>query len=170
MSRNLKTIMIVLLVCILLLPFTACDDVYELYKGADKKVVNIELIYYDNPDARSNPKMKYPLDLDKLEILETLDTDNFEGFLNKLLDIWVHGAAGIKPRLFSHDGIGVAITYEDDSFTLITLTNINGIYCFFEGEYDKAGNPINNGREPGPGQSGLVRGFKSLINEFFDYR
>jgi hypothetical protein len=169
MSKVSKKLLWLLFLFFIIFSLIACDEGYGLYKREDKEVICIELVYYDNPDARSNPQKKYPLDLDKLEVLQTLDSDNFKGFLNKLEDIWVHGAAGHKPSFFSHDGLGVALTYEDDSFTLITLTNINGNYHFFTGKYDKAGNLIHSRGVPGF-LSGLVRGFKSLINEYFNYQ
>src|SRR5690554_3978574 len=138
LSKALSLIMLIF--CIVLL--TACDYTYYLYHNTDghiiflnKDVVSIELIRYENLMIQDNPLEKHELELDKLGILESLDSDIFESFVNELAKIG--GLSGKFEQVSnSPDGVGIRIIYDDDSFTLTTITVIDGRECIFLGEYD----------------------------------
>ena len=138
MRKLLKKMLVVSLSFGLVFILTSCDYGYCIYQEKDKPTKKVELINYDNPDARENPKTKYPLDLDKLEVIEELDSEKIESFLDGLAYSFVLNGRPIKV-LCSHDGIGVRITYEDDSFDIITLTTIEDKPIFFKGEYSADG-------------------------------
>jgi len=163
MKKQVKKMLIVFTVVSLLAALTACDWFYRVYIPVDKEVACIELIYYNNPDARNNPLVEYPLDLDRLEVLEDLISEKMENFLQELSKI---GYVGGKPELLlaSHDGIGVRITYEDGSFQITTLTEVNGEYCFFVGVYNDNGNVV---RTTNLLAFEFEQKFRDVVNEYF---
>lgn len=154
----------ILLLGSLMLLLIGCDYSYSLYRPKDKTVISIGLIYYDNPDARINPSEAYPFDQEKLEVIEILDTLEIESFIEKLLRIHSIGGKDI-PTLFSHDGTGIRIIYEDQSFEIITITIINEEGRFFSAEYDVYGNVIE--KIDIPGIPSLMDEFNDLIAEYF---
>ncbi len=164
-----KTLLLGLFIgCVVLL--TACDYSYYIYHNTDgneaflnKSVNSIELIKYESLTVQDDPLGKHELDLNKLEIIETLDNDNFESFVNELIKIG--GLSGkFKQVLKSPDGMGIRIIYDDGSFTLTTVTIINGKECIFLGEYDADGKIDMNF---GISWQEMIDDFKNLINEFF---
>ncbi|MCL2817832.1 MAG: hypothetical protein FWD39_05555 [Clostridiales bacterium] len=164
MSELKKGLLSVLLIgCIFSL--AACDFQYGLYHSRTKKeVISIELINYNSPDAKSNPKEEYPFDLEKLEVLETLSSDSFEGFLAELSEIGGL-AAKHKQVLNSPVGVGIKITYHDGSFAIITVTVVNEKEYVFRGEYD-ADSSIK--WYFGIPWQDMIDDFKTLVNKYFD--
>lgn len=159
----LKKLFILLLGCATL-TLMGCDYSFNIYRSKDKAVISIELIYYDNPDARENPSEAYLFDQDKLEVIEILDYSQIEHFMQKLSRI--HSIGGIDAEtLFSHDGKGIRIIYEDEYFEIITLTNINEEGRFFSAEYDNEGNQLYS--IDIPGIPILIDEFNNLIEEYF---
>jgi len=145
-------------------------------------VVGIELIYYDNPEARSNPSEAFPLDLDKIEILEALDSSMIEDFVDAF-DIGTIGGMD-RPTLFSHDGIGVRFTHKDGSFEIITITTVYedeqpfvkyyDRERFFMGLYDSVGNIIRTmdmaADMPMGDSTRLFDRFYELLDDYFTVR
>ena len=162
--KVVRKILPVLLVGLLMFSVVACDMLYELYIKPNKKIINIELIYYDNPSARSNPLESYPLDLDKLGILEEINSSDIGSFLNKLSEIGEHAGGKYRQVLYSHDGVGIRITYEDTSFTLMTLTIVDGQDCMFVAEYDSDRKQVEY-------KSviilSMIKDFNHLLSEYF---
>lgn len=160
--------LILLMFCIVLL--TACDYSYYLYHNTDgnevflnKDVTSIELIKYENLIVQDDPLAKHELDLNKLETLESLDSDNFESFINELATIG--GLSGkFEQVLKSPNGVGIRIIYDDGSFTLTTITVIDGRECIFLGEYNTDEKMVMNF---GISWQEMIDDFKVLINEYF---
>lgn len=169
MIKLRKIILIIFLVfCTLFL--SACDYSYYLYHNTDgneifleKEVIGIELIKYENLAVENDPLEEYEFDLNKLEVLENLNPDNIESFLNELIKIG--GLSGKSKQLLnSPNGMGIRIVYDDLSFTLITYTIINDKDCIFLGEYDKN---EEIGITFGIAWKEMIDDFKTLINKYF---
>jgi hypothetical protein len=173
MSKFAKNIFLTSLFVALTFSLFACSYLHFVYRKPDKEVASVQLVYYDNSNARNNPLEWQPLNLDKLEILETLNTNEIESFVDKLSRIQgVHGGM-YRQKLFSHDGIGVRITYEDGSFTVITLTLMDGDNnAFFIAEYDKDYNQVESRSVDATivYTERMAREFHELINEHFTWR
>jgi len=141
---------------------------------SDEVVVSVELIYYDNPEARINPSEASPLDLAKVEVLEVLDTSMIDSFV-EAFNIGTIGGLD-RPTLFSHDGIGVRFIHEDGSFEIITLTTVNERERFFMGLYESTGNVIRTRDMAGYISMGHSTGdrlfdrFNDLLDEYFTVR
>lgn len=166
MSKFNKALsLIMFMFCIFLL--TACDYEYYLYHDAirkDTEVDRIELINYNSPDAQENPLEIYQFDLERLEILEILNIDKIDSFLADIEEIG--GLSGkLKQVLKSPNGVGIRLTYQDNGFTIITVTNINGIDAIFSGHYDA---DTNIEGTFGISWSKMIDDFKVLINGYFD--
>ncbi|MCL2797597.1 MAG: hypothetical protein FWD58_06050 [Firmicutes bacterium] len=167
MLKLVKKTLVGLLCAFMLFAWTACDCAYSLYTRPDKEVTAIELIYYDDLDAKANPLVEYPLDVGKMMLLEELDPAEIESFLDKLCDIGEYAGPAYKQILFSHYGKGVRIIYEDASFTIITLNaEEKDSDCFYVADYDSDGNQtwsesviIGNNKNKGA--------FNNLISEYF---
>ncbi len=169
MRRLKKILLLSVLICCLTL-LTSCDYSYFLYNNTDgeelfleKKVTSIELINYENLKVQDNQSDECQLDLAKLEILETLDDDNYENFIKELAEIG--GFTGkLKQLLKSPEGIGIRIIYDDDSFTLITTTTVNDYDCIFLGEYNS---DEKLDMSFGISWIEMIDDFKVLINKYF---
>jgi len=149
---------------------------------SDEVVVSVELIYYNNPEARSNPDEASPLDLERLEVLEVLDSSMIESFV-EAFDFSTLGGLD-WPTLFSHDGIGVRIIHEDGSFEIVTLTTVDvdrqavrtfhDRERFFMGLYDSNGNVIRTRDMAATISMGdstrLYDRFNDLLDEYFAVR
>lgn len=170
MSKCIKKIVILTLVVPFVFSLSACDYSYYLYHNTDgnqtflnKDVTIIQLIKYENLSVQNDPLREYELDLNTLEILEPLIADNIESFVNELIKIG--GLSGkFKQVINSPNGIGIRIIYDDESFTLITTTVIDGRDCIFLGEYDA---DANRERYFGISWQEMIDDFKTLINEYF---
>jgi hypothetical protein len=167
MVKTVKRVLLMLVAFSLLLFLVACDYSYYLYRVPEgKEAISIELINYHNLEAKDNPMGYYPLDLGKIEILETLDFSMFDGFLGGLRSIIEPIAGKYTQSVFFHDGIGVKITYKDESFAVITLKSIDGKDYFYEGDYDSSLNTIQ--AKDIPAYPNMVEDFKVLINKYFE--
>lgn len=166
MSKYIKKFLIVALVIVSMIILSACDYEYRLYHEyirEETKVINIELINYNNALAQENPFEEYSFDLEKLEILETLDANSINEFLVEIEKI---GGLGGKPEnmLKSPLGSGIRIGYKDSGFTLITVTVINELNVIFVGHYDA---DANIERCYGISWQEMIDDFKSLVNDYF---
>ena len=163
MSKITKKIFYISLLCCIALILVSCVGSSSLTYWINKEVITVELINYDNPEAIGNPSEKYALDLKKIEVLETLSIAEFENF-SKEINIRVHMKMNRKQFLYSHNGIGLKFTYEDNSFQIITLTEIDDNNYFFVGSYDEIGIEIASKDVNMPYAS---EKFKEVINKYF---
>lgn len=168
LKLNKILILILLIGSVVLL--TSCDYTYYIYHNTngedlflDKEVTSIELIEYKNPMIEENPLKDFEFSSDKIEALETLEQENLIGFIEKISEIGGISSK-LKNLLSSPHGKGIRITYNDDSFTLITVTNINGSECIFLGEYSAES---KLGLQFGISWQDMIDEFKELINTYF---
>ena len=172
MRKNTKTILIIVLLCFTIFVMLGCDESYSVDRMSSEVVIGVELIYYDNPEARSNPSEAFPLDLERLEVMEVLDPSMIESFVDAF-DI--HTIGGLdRSSLSSHDGIGVRFVHEDGSFEIITLTTVDERKRFFMGLYDNAGNVIRTRNMAadismtwGSTEEKLFDRFNGLLDDYF---
>jgi hypothetical protein len=112
-----------------LIGLISCDYTYYLYRyGSEsvhrKEVLSIDFISYNDEKVEDHPLDEYKLNLNHLKILETLLSENCNSYVIELEQI---GGLGPKYKkvLNAPLGNGIRITYEDESFTLITVTTLN---------------------------------------------
>jgi len=107
---------------------------YDLHDREISEIVQISLVNYNNPVNEENQSDNEQYDVEKLIILETLNSEEYEDFLSELSDIG--GIAGTFPEMInSPNGMGILITYQDGGFILITVSNENDDDCIFWGSY-----------------------------------
>lgn len=166
---KLNKILFVLILMFCITSLVACDYEYSLYHSAihnETEVSNIELINYNNPEAKNNPLKVFPFDLEKLEVLEILHSNNIDKFLTDIEKI-----GGISSKLEhvlkSPTGSGIRITYQDNGFTIITVTNIGDVDAIFTGHYDSDANLEGSF---GISWQEMIDEFKELINTYFEIK
>lgn len=124
--------MFFLLTIILIILLSSCDYSYHLFYNDDKEVTLVELISYTCNDAVEHIEIG-EYNPNSFIILESLEEAQIEIFIEELSEI-----GGISSRykniVENPCGTGIEITYEDDSFTVITVyEDSDAIYL---GEYD----------------------------------
>ena len=174
MRKSINYILGIVLSCCIVVVLFGCDQEFRIHRMSDEVVIAVELIYYDNPEARKNPSEALSLDLERLEVLETLDSSEIESFTDAF-DLYTLGGLD-RQTLFSHDGIGVRFIHVDGSFEIITLTTVNGRKRFFMGLYESTGNVIRTidmAADISMGHSTgdrLFDRFNDLLDEYFTVR
>lgn len=132
-------IIILNLLIVNLLTLTGCDpsSYYYDYEDLNSNVVSIELINYENNEAKElfekRDKVK-PFDFSKLNVVKTLDSKKKSKFLLEFskiqfLLVWRH--------LDSPKGASIKINYKDGCFDVICY------YVEFSCQYDELGNVKN---------------------------
>lgn len=137
---------------------------YDLHDREISEIVQISLINYVNPLNEENPSENEQYDVEKMIILETLNSEEFGNFVSELSEIG--GIAGTFPEIVSSpNGKGILITYQDGSFILITVSQVNDDDCIFLGDYNS-----NNTIEYsfGISWSEMIADFKTLILSYFE--
>ena len=137
---------------------------YDLHDREISEIVQISLINYVNPLNEENPSENEQYDVEKMIILETLNSDEFGNFVSELSEMG--GIAGTFPEIVSSpNGKGILITYQDGSFILITVSQVNDDDCIFLGDYNS-----NNTIEYsfGISWSEMIADFKTLILSYFE--
>lgn len=167
-----KKLMLIVLISILSFSLVGCDYSYHFYNrdNREKGTILIELVNYNDPSIIENPLANHPLDLTKIEVLEILSNDQIDEFTEELY--YIEGLSG-KPRevINSHNGIGIRITHNDNSFRLITVTSLavandTGSNAVFIGDYDENGNILVD--PYGFSWPELIDEFKALLSKYFD--
>ena len=164
--KTSKLLVLLLIVCATFLLY-ACDYEYYLYHENIRKnteVVQIDLVKYTNPSYEENQSENTLFDVEKLEVLETLNSEDNLNFLSELSEIG--GLSGKFPETVnSPNGTGILITYQDGGFTLITVSKVYDIDCIFVGHYNE--NASIEGFY-GISWQDLINQFRALILEYFD--
>ena len=166
MNKIQKNLLCLIIVCSAFL-LTACDYEYYLYHDyirENTEVVQIDLVNYNNPIDTENSTDDTVYDVEKLVILETLNSNDYDSFLSELSEI-----GGISSKLEqtinSPNGTGILITYQDGGGTLITVSNINDNDCIFVGHYDASANIEGF---YGISWPMMINDFKAIILKYFD--
>lgn len=147
---------------------SSCDGIQGLHTDKDKQVVSIELIRYDNSLVIDNPLGSYMYDSNLVIIVEEIDQDIIETFIEALNEIGDPIAPLYKTYVDSHNGIGVRILYEDSSFTLMTLTEVSeSIYpeVIFVADYSSE---LDVTKSYNVFSDIIIKDFKELLNTYFD--
>ena len=145
----------------------AWDYEFFLYYLDDRDISEIEqisLVNYINPVNEENPSENAQYDVEKLIVLETLNSEDYENFLGELSEIG--GLAGRIPEVVSSpNGTGILVTYQNGGFTLITVSTVNDVDCIFVGRYTS-----NATIEEYFGISWpeMINDFEALIDKYFD--
>jgi hypothetical protein len=164
--ESMKKISIVMLICSLCFCLTACDPSrYRLnYEKLAASVIRVELINYDAPKAKiintfiSQRRVRV-FDFDKVEIIETLNEENLDGFLQDLSkagfwNIWGHSNSPV--------GVSIRIIYNDDYFDVFSYTIVDGTRFTFGHRFN------NNGKlTKYVGLFGARSDFVNVINSHF---
>lgn len=166
MNKTQKNLLFLIIVCSAFL-LTACDYEYYLYHDyirENTEVVQIDLVNYNNPIDTENSTENTVYDVEKLVILEILNSDEYENFLGELSEIGGLSSK-LEQTINSPNGTGILITYQDGGVTLITVSNINGNDCIFVGHYDASANLEGF---YGISWPMLIDDFKAILLKYFD--
>ena len=119
----MKKISAIVLVIVLLLTLAACDpgEFHFEYDELKENVTRVELIYYNNPDAKElfDEKRNHvlPFDFSKMEVVKTLPESKLDDFLHDLSEyvfytVWDH--------LDSPQGYSVRVVYSNGDFEILS--------------------------------------------------
>gem|GEM_PF-2157339 len=130
-SVKILTISLVLLCSAILSCLTGCDPSHytQNYEDLLSSVTGVELIRYDAPNAEyintfiSQRKVR-AFDFSKAEIIEVLDTENLDDFLQdwadvRLWNIWGHSNSPV--------GISLRILHDNGDFDVFSCTVEDGV-------------------------------------------
>ena len=116
------------------------------YEELKEQVVSIELINYDNNEARRVKDIDsiLPFDFDKMEVVETLDESRFEDFIDDFDHVTLRDfERRSRPKYDDAPaGIGLKLTYECGDFIIMTSfisDREQGEYSDFIVRFDKEG-------------------------------
>lgn len=137
MKKVITTFLAILLIFSALCTLAACDPgtFYFDYDTLKENVVRVELIYYDNPDAKilfEKRDKVIAFDFSKMEIVEILPENELDNFLHDLSEsafmmIWKH--------LDSPKGYSIRIVYLNDDFEIISYCSGYGFQRYSGGFY-----------------------------------
>lgn len=158
-NKKIFLMFLLLLTCFILI---ACDPPQFYHTDLSGKVVKIELIKYDNANAKNvtvhKTPEKYilPFDFSKVEIIETLPVEKNEIFLNDLSKIYLIANWTFANSPLEHC---VRLIFYDNSFEIISYSKNNKRLLAI---YNEHGEPIQyvggiDGRDS----------FINLVNEYF---
>ena len=165
--NKIKHIMLLVLMIGSVFLLTACDYEYYLYHGnirVNTEVEKVELISYSHQNSTDNSEDNLLFDDEKLVLIETLDSNNNQAFLSELSEIGGLSSK-LEQTIESPNGTGIMITYQDDGFTLITVSNENDVEAIFVGHYDTSSNVEGF---YGISWPDMIDDFKDLLVEYFD--
>ena len=153
-----KNVILVLLLVIFIPLLSGCDPehYYYNYEELIEKVINVELINYDNNDAKSlfgEQDKVIPFSFDKMKIVEALKVEEINIFLKDLSTIRF---MMYRRHSNSPNGISLRIIYENGDFDIVSY-----IVIYF-GKFNSDGSV----KEFIGGLSGK-RDLIALINKYF---
>ena len=166
MFKFIKKMLCIMYFSFITLFLVSCVGSYSLLYKETTKPIKLELINYNNPSARTNPSERNVFDVNSLEVLEEFDSDSLDLIDNfgKEFNLRVHSPTNRIQFLFSHDGVGLRLIYDDKTFQILTLTNINNEYYFYVGLYNEDGSQIKSKDING---DSLYEAFRDIINSHF---
>ena len=156
--RKKQILLLPLLTCLVLF---ACEYEYVSpdydYEEIVESVARIEMINYNNPDARIikiKPHLfiPYNFDFDKMEIIEVLREERLDDFLK---DFFEFGIWALSEGLDSPQGLGIRVIRKNGDFDL-----------FCKAEYSASFD--SNGDVTRFFGTGLRDRFDSFVKKYFD--
>ena len=169
MTKLVNKIFIMVMLFYLTVILVGCEYGNTLYGIHDiSQIREIELIYYDNPEAVYKSTLGMPFDFSKKTVISVLYEEALiKSFIEELSRPW--SISGRPPTLFySNQGRGIRIVYVDGGFSVITLSEVNGRYGFFSTIFDKDNN--NEFSRNVIGFDDFIEVFNSLIDRYFNLK
>ncbi len=160
--KRILTLVSILLATVAVL--TACDpESFHLY---DTDIVSVELFTYDNPNPKTVRKVGdvLPIDPDKMEILETLDTDRTAEFAERLsgMSFLLYSPYSDQPT-----GVSIKVTYGDGSYAIISSNPVDGGKYKYDYNYNVTFDSDGNITQVMGYRQG-VDSYENLVNDFFE--
>lgn len=156
-SKRFTYVSMIILIMILL---SSCDYSYHLFYSEGKVVSTIELINYTHING-DEQIYAGEYDSNNIEVLEILDQTEIEVFIDELSKIG--GISGKYKNIANNPcGFGILITYDDSSFTVITIDE--PLKVIYLGEYDSESKVQDYF---GIGHMEMIEDFNLLISNFF---
>lgn len=117
----MKRTLICITILLIGLNLIACEPAkfYFDYKELKETVVQVDLIYYDNPDAEylyNEPEKVKDFEFSKMKIVETLTEEKLDMYLFELSSSWLEYGG---KYLDSPKGYCVRILYKNGSFEIL---------------------------------------------------
>ena len=119
----MKKLSVIVLVIVLLLTLAACDpgEFHFEYDELKENVTCVELIYYNNPDAKElfDEKRNHvlPFDFSKMEVVKTLPESKLDDFLHDLSDYFL---LMVCTHFDSPQGYSVRVVYSNGDFEILS--------------------------------------------------
>jgi hypothetical protein len=166
MFKVSKKAFLIVLIGFSSLLFFACDAIHSLdfSQQREKNITQIELINYDDLEAKDDQRENRSFSTDKVTILETLDSAEIESFLEEFSSIGIPNGPKESNDLHSHYGIGIIIIFDDDSFEVVTLPDWDNGKHLFCALYDSDKKRIDSKTEY---DSEMITDFKELLKKYF---
>lgn len=129
--------------------FVSCDPGHDYYDPEELRgrVERVELVDYENPDRRrffswvpDHSEELVPLDMSRLEIIETLDEARVGSFLEDL------SLCTILSKYYAYDSpeaCCIRLVYKDGTFDLLTADYRSGGYSGYIGTYSPDGEVVD---------------------------
>lgn len=120
---------------------TCCDPaIYHMSEADCKNITQIQLIYYENPDAAKLDRLServIPFKFEKMQIVEIMSKEKREEFLTILpqLDYWPY-----EGRYDSPNGYSLKLDYDNGNFMILSF---NEVECDYAALFDKNGNILS---------------------------
>jgi hypothetical protein len=135
--KGIKIFIVILLFVLLCFCLTACDPPQFFHEDLTGKVVGIQLVNYNNSDAKGvntfvdykNPeKDMLPFDFNKMQVIETLSSEEIEDFLKELSAAFIIKA---YVHFDSPNGTCIRLIYDNGDFEIISRTKENSIIALY---------------------------------------
>ena len=135
-----KLSVFIILISLLLFIFTGCDPmVYRLNEKDCQNITEIQLIYYENPEAAKINRQAdrvIPFDFEKMQIIEIMAEEKKADFLAILptADFWPNEGEYDSPN-----GYSLRLVYDDGKFIVVSFYE-----CTYAALFDSEGKIIKN--------------------------
>jgi hypothetical protein len=143
----------------------ACHPTFYSLNAEDfETVIRVELIYYNNPDAKTmkrNPDITLPsFDFDKIEIIETLREERIDAFIKEFSNFSLFN---VSEHLDSPQGISLRLIRENGDFMIVCC---RAEYSAWLDSYGNVTYFIGSGAYNV--RDGNWRHIRNFINRYFD--
>jgi len=164
----MKKFAIIVVICMLCFALGSCDPgQYSFdYEELIDSITSVELIQYDNSEIKrfkswvpNHESRLSAFDFDKMEVLESLEEETIDDFLQELSEIvFLHKYYAYN----SPENICIRMIFSNGDFVVLTSDYKNSSFCGYVGIFNSKGEVVDF---VGCFQS--LPDFEYLINEFF---
>lgn len=156
-----KQVLFLLLLASLVL-FACEPELYKYdYKEVKESVIRVELINYNNPDAKMikrEPDFSIPFDFNKMTIIEVLAEDRMDGFLKELSNFDYYY---VSKHLDSPQGLCFRLVYKNGDFDLVCQAEYSARFKSNGDVLEIIGSGLGE-------KNSLKDHFKELVNKYFN--